>query len=307
MSPPMTRSSRRCSRRAAVGERGAARRAARGRDAGASSGTSAGRTRCARCPYLKAWHERYARARAARRSGALPRLRRRRATSTAVREAVARLGIELPGAARQRASRCGRSTRTRAGRRATCSTAARALFDYHYGEGAYAETELAIGELLGVRARAAARRCAPRTRPARCSRAQTEDRPAPYSRPLRGRRRVGGARRPRDGAGERRSTAPTAARARRSTHPGAYLLIEHDAPHRGRARRSSSARACACEATCFTPGTGVAPERQPPSRGRCGSARVRAVQQQPLEHGRPGRPRRARTFPASRGSRRDVA
>ena len=39
------------------------------------------------------------------------------------------------------------------------------LFDYHHGEGAYAETELAIQELLGRRARAARRRCAPRTRP----------------------------------------------------------------------------------------------------------------------------------------------
>ena len=43
------------------------------------------------------------------------------------------------------------------------------LFDYHYGEGAYAETELAIQELLGVRARAAGA-AAPRGRARRAAR-----------------------------------------------------------------------------------------------------------------------------------------
>ena len=46
---------------------------------------------------------------------------------------------------RPRSSRSGSSTATRAGRRATCSTARAGSSYFHYGEGAYAETEAAGG------------------------------------------------------------------------------------------------------------------------------------------------------------------
>ena len=59
------------------------------------------------------------------------------------------------------------------------------LFEYHYGEGAYAETELAIQRAAGRAARAAAGRCAPRMLPARCWRR----RPRTSRAPTRGRMR----------------------------------------------------------------------------------------------------------------------
>ncbi len=57
------------------------------------------------------------------------------------------------------------------------------LFEYHYGEGAYEETELAIQELLGSRTRAT-RAAAPRGRPRReAPDPQTADQPRAYSGP----------------------------------------------------------------------------------------------------------------------------
>ena len=60
----------------------------------------------------------------------------------------------------------------------------RDLFDYHYGEGGYADTEIAIQELLGLErgALSRSRRFARRTSPAP-SRPQSEDVPGPYSGP----------------------------------------------------------------------------------------------------------------------------
>ena len=49
-----------------------------------------------------------------------------------------------------RSWRSGSSTATRAGPGATCGTRRLRLFEIHYGEGAYRETEEAIQELLGV-------------------------------------------------------------------------------------------------------------------------------------------------------------
>ena len=73
-------------------------------------------------PYLKAWHERYAADGPARDRRPHARASRPRATRTRSRAAVARLGIEHPVVHRHRASSCGTSTATRAGRRATCGT-----------------------------------------------------------------------------------------------------------------------------------------------------------------------------------------
>ena len=46
--------------------------------------------------------------------------------------------------------RCGRSTRTSAGPARYLFDGRARLFEYHYGEGGYRDTELAIQELLGV-------------------------------------------------------------------------------------------------------------------------------------------------------------
>ena len=155
-------------------------------------------------------------------------------------------------------SRCGTSTATRAGRRATCGTARARSTRIHYGEGAYQETEREIQALLGVE-RELVPPAAPRGRRGRPA-ARADRGPARrLLRPVRGRRRVGGAR------GRRARCARTAARSR-STRPAAT--------------RSSSTRttprACStcevgagvtCHATCFTPGVAAPGARGRPAGG----------------------------------------
>ena len=76
------------------------------------------------------------------------------------------------------------------------------LFEYHYGEGAYAETELAIQELLGVE-REPLRAAAPGGRAGRRAGGADRGPGGRLLRPVRGRRRVGRARRVGDGARQR--------------------------------------------------------------------------------------------------------
>ena len=93
------------------------------------------------------------------------------------------------------------------------------LREFHYGEGGYRETELAIQEELGISRDAAAADPA-RGRPRGAHRRADPRAAGRVVGALPGRRRVGGAlRRP-------ASCAPTAPRSR-STHPGAYPLVEH--------------------------------------------------------------------------------
>ena len=56
------------------------------------------------------------------------------------------------------------------------------LFEYHYGEGAYAETEAAIQELLGI-SRPVVEPVAPRTCPGRSSSPRARTSRAPYRGP----------------------------------------------------------------------------------------------------------------------------
>ena len=112
------------------------------------------------------------------------------------------------------------------------------LFEYHYGEGAYAETELAIQELLGVE-REPLEPLRPEDEPGALLAAPTQDREGAYSGPY----EAGGvwvvfdgpARSPRATAGERR------ARARR---PGRLPPVRARPPHERASSRSSPARAC---------------------------------------------------------------
>ena len=205
-------------------------------------------------PYVKAWHERYADAGLRVDRRALPRLRavarRGRRCATPSRAC----GIELPGADRQRASRCGDDYGNE-------GWPARYLFD---GRGAPVRVPLRRGRLrrdragdpgaAGRRARAASRRCAPRTPPARCCAPRPRTSRAPTRAPTRpaacgrcstasGTVRVNGG-----------SAARSAAHELTVDHPGAYPLIEHERHTDGRCSSWRSARACECHATCFTPG-----------------------------------------------------
>ena len=98
-------------------------------------------------PYVRAWHERYRDARRRRRARARVRLRAR-ARQRAPRDR--RAGRRLPGRDRQRLQRSGGPSTTTTGPRSTCSTATGASASTHFGEEAYAETERAIQQLLGV-------------------------------------------------------------------------------------------------------------------------------------------------------------
>jgi hypothetical protein len=99
-------------------------------------------------PYLKAWHARYA-AQGLRVIGVHSAGFEPSEDPDAVAAAVARLGVEYPVVVDvghqiwQEYENLGWPARY-------LWNAEGFLFDYHFGEGAYAETELAIQELLGV-------------------------------------------------------------------------------------------------------------------------------------------------------------
>ncbi len=137
------------------------------------------------------------------------------------------------------------------------------LFDYHYGEGAYEETELAIQELLGVE-REPIEALRPEDAPDADLEPQTEDQAGAYSGPY----EAGGIWAVLDGAGTVRVTMRDAGdngeseeRGRGAElvvdHPGAYPLIEHPHHTRGSLRLELDA-GVVCHATCFTPGLAAA-------------------------------------------------
>ncbi|HEY7892920.1 MAG TPA: DipZ protein [Solirubrobacteraceae bacterium] len=118
------------------------------------------------------------------------------------------------------------------------------LFDYHYGEGAYEETELAIQRLLGVE-REPLEPLRPEDAPGARLVAQTEDQEGAYNGPY----EAGGVWAVLDGSGSlcvgtQRLEIPG---------PGAYPLIEHDRHTEGVLEFELS-EGLGCLATCFTPG-----------------------------------------------------
>ena len=140
------------------------------------------------------------------------------------------------------------------------------LFEYHYGEGGYAETELAIQELLGIE-REPLEPLRPEDAPGALLCAQTADQPGAYS----GAYEAGAVWAVLDGRGSvRASHRPLAGDARAArrdlgaeatvvreldvTHPGAFVLIEHDHHTAGLLELEIGA-GVSCAATCFTPGT----------------------------------------------------
>ncbi len=210
-------------------------------------------------PYLRAWHERYSErapaasgvesSEAAGPAGGLqvvgihsPGFEPARERG-AVEAAVARLGIDYPvlldpdlemWREYENAGWPARYLFDGRGR----------LFDYHYGEGAYEETELAIQELLGIE-----REPLPPLRPEDGPDAQlvpqSEDQEGPHSGPY----EAGGVWGVFDGEG----TVLVNGAPLTVSHPGAYPLIEHER-HTAGALELEVGPGVECLATCFTPG-----------------------------------------------------
>jgi hypothetical protein len=123
------------------------------------------------------------------------------------------------------------------------------LFEFHYGEGAYPETELAIQELLGVEREPVAP-VRPEDEPEALLVPQSEDVAGPYSGPY----EAGAVWAVLDGAGVIRVNG----REVTVDHPGAYELIHHE--------RSTAATlelevggGVQCLAVCFSPGLSALP------------------------------------------------
>ncbi len=121
------------------------------------------------------------------------------------------------------------------------------LFEYHYGEGAYDETERAICELLGVDDEPLAP-IRPEDEPGALLVAQSDDVPGPYQGPY----EAGGVWAVLEGSG----TVTVNGAELAVDHPGAYELIRHEVSTAGTLSLTIGA-GVVCHATCFTPG--VAP------------------------------------------------
>jgi hypothetical protein len=133
------------------------------------------------------------------------------------------------------------------------------LFDYHHGEGAYAETEAAIQELLGVASsREPVSPMRPEDAPDAELAAQTEDQAGAYSGPY----EAGGVWAVLTGVGTVRVNGGAAAGGSELTviDPGAYPLVEHQRHTTGVLELEISSEV-ECLATCFTPG--LAPPSAP--------------------------------------------
>jgi thiol-disulfide isomerase/thioredoxin len=197
-------------------------------------------------PYLKAWHERYAEAGLRIVGVHSPGFEPSR-DETAVRASVARLGIEYPVLIDtefvlwQDYENEGWPARYLFDGRAR-------LFEYHFGEGAYTETELAIQELLGVEREPLAP-VRPEDEPGALLARPTEDREGPHSGPY----EAGGVWIVAEGTG-----AVTASDGRETVAveleaPGAYALFEHGT-HTAGELKIEPGPGVRVIATCFTPG-----------------------------------------------------
>jgi thiol-disulfide isomerase/thioredoxin len=139
-------------------------------------------------PYMQAWHERYAedglRIVGVHSPGFEPAR-----DENAVRAAVARLGIEYPVLI-DRELELWRDYENQGWPARYLFDGHARLFEYHYGEGAYAETELAIQELLSIE-REVLDPISPGGRAGRTVGTSDEGSGGRILRPVRGRRRVG--------------------------------------------------------------------------------------------------------------------
>jgi hypothetical protein len=207
-------------------------------------------------PYVKAWHERYE-PHGLRVIGVHAAGFEASSDPDAVRAAVARLGIEYPVVVDvehgiwQEYDNLGWPARY-------LWTAHGTLFEYHYGEGAYDETERAIQELLGLRGE-----LVEPVRPEDVAGAvlvpPTEEVAGAYSGPY----EAGGVWAVLDGTGAVSVADPLTGVAEHEVaveHPGAYELIRHGRSRSGDLRLRLGG-GVTCHAVCFTPG--LASEAQP--------------------------------------------
>jgi thiol-disulfide isomerase/thioredoxin len=118
------------------------------------------------------------------------------------------------------------------------------LVDYHYGEGAYDETERVIQGLLGVE-RPLLAPVRPEDAPGAVLAPQSEDVPGPYSGPY----EAGGVWAVLEGAGTATANGTVVA----VDHPGCYQLISHPRSTSGELNLELSP-GVVCHAVCFTPG-----------------------------------------------------
>jgi hypothetical protein len=193
-------------------------------------------------PYLKAWHARYAglglRVIGVHSAGFEPS-----EDPEEVAAAVARLGIEYPVVVDvehqiwQEYENLGWPARY-------LWNADGFLFDYHYGEGAYAETERAIQQLLGVDQELVTP-VRPEDAPDAVLVPQSDDISGPYSGPY----EAGGVWGVFKGSG----TATVNGAELGIPYPGAYELIAHEHHTAGALDLQVSDELCVL-AVCFTPG-----------------------------------------------------
>ncbi|HWD85243.1 MAG TPA: DipZ protein, partial [Solirubrobacteraceae bacterium] len=193
-------------------------------------------------PYMKAWHARYAGA-GLRVIGVHTAGFETSSDPERVREAVGRLGIEYPvviDSAREiwmEYENQGWPARYLFGPEST-------LFEYHYGEGDYEGTELAIQELLGVEREPLAPQ-RPEEQPGALLVPPSDQVSGPYNGPY----QAGGVWAVLDGDGRVTVDGQTI----RVDHPGAYELLCHQQSTAGELEMDLGA-GVRCEAVCFTPG-----------------------------------------------------
>ena len=194
-------------------------------------------------PYLLEWHARYA-SHGLRVVGVhTPGFEPSRDTG-AVRAAVARLGIEHPvlldpdGAMWDLYENRGWPARY------LFEPSAHVLVDVHFGEGAYAETERAIQELLGVEREPVAP-LRPEDDPDALVAVPTPDQPGAYSGPY----EAGAVWAVLDGRGEVTANGRPIA----VEHPGVHALVEHGR-HTAGVLDLRLGEGVTCHAVCFTPG-----------------------------------------------------
>ena len=199
-------------------------------------------------PYVKAWHERY-RAPGLRVVGVhCPGFEPSREEQS-VRRAVARLGITYPVLIDTELELWREYENEGWPARYLFDGRAR-LFEYHFGEGAYEETERAIQELLGVE-RAPLAPLRPEDAPGARLARQSPDREGAYSGPY----GAGGVWAVLDGSGSVQVNGGAGAGGVEVavSHPGAYELIDHGR-HTEALLELELEQGVRCYATCFTPG-----------------------------------------------------
>jgi thiol-disulfide isomerase/thioredoxin len=199
-------------------------------------------------PYVQAWHERY-NADGLRVIGVHCPGFPASHDEQAVRDAVARLGIAYPVLIDSELEVWRDYENLGWPARYLFDGRAR-LFDYHYGEGGYAETELAIQELLDARREPLAP-LRSEDAPGATLAPQTQDQEGAYS----GRYEAGTVWAVLDGAGSVKVNGGEAAGGRELavTHPGAYVLLDHHR-HTAAVLDMEIGPGVTCLATCFTPG-----------------------------------------------------